>query len=75
MMAAIMNTTVAAIERGDSRAMPQMPWPDVQPLPSRVPKPTRRPATATVTMLPGICGIGTAWPTSAAKVAPRSGRR
>ena len=66
MIAATMNTTVAAIERGDSRAMPQMPWPEVQPLPSRVPKPTNRPATAMVTMLPGICGIGTAWPISAA---------
>ena len=60
MIAAAMNTTVATIERGDSRAMPQMPWPEVQPLPSRVPKPTNRPATAMVTMLPSICGIGTA---------------
>ncbi len=60
MMAAIMKIPVAAIERGDSREMPQMPWPEVQPLPSRVPKPTRRPATAIVMMLPGSCGIGTA---------------
>jgi hypothetical protein len=29
-----MNTNVAAIERGDSRAMPQTPCPLVQPLPS-----------------------------------------
>ena len=57
MIAATMNTTVATIERGDSRAMPQMPWPEVQPLPSRVPKPTSRPATAIVIMLPGIAGI------------------
>jgi len=27
--AVVMNIVVAAIERGDSRAMPQMPWPDV----------------------------------------------
>ena len=39
---------VAAIERGDRRAMPQMPCPEVQPLPSRVPKPTRRPPAMTV---------------------------
>ena len=64
MIAAPMNTAVAAIERGDSRAMPQMPWPEVQPLPSRVPKPTNRPATAIVIMLPGICGI--------ARLSPRS---
>ncbi len=43
-----MNTAVAVIERGERRAMPQTPWPDVQPPPRRVPKPTRSPA-ATVT--------------------------
>jgi hypothetical protein len=26
-----MKVSVAAIDRGDSRAMPQTPWPDVQP--------------------------------------------
>ena len=31
------------MERGESRAMPQMPCPLVQPLPMRVPKPTNRP--------------------------------
>ena len=31
-MAAAMKIKVATIERGDSRAMPQTPWPDVQPL-------------------------------------------
>ena len=46
-MAATMKTPVATIERGDSRAMPQMPCPEVQPLLSLVPKPTRTPATAT----------------------------
>ena len=28
-----MKTVVAAIERGESRAMPQTPWPLVQPEP------------------------------------------
>src|SRR3984893_16593011 len=32
------------MERGDKRAKPRMPWPDVQPEPSRVPNPTNRPA-------------------------------
>src|SRR3984893_9255220 len=32
------------MERGDKRAKPTMPWPDVQPEPSRVPNPTNRPA-------------------------------
>jgi hypothetical protein len=39
------NTDVATIERFERRAMPQMPWPLVQPEPRRVPKPTRSPAT------------------------------
>ena len=43
-IATAMNVTVAAIERGERRAIPQMPWPEVQPLPSRVPNPTSRPA-------------------------------
>jgi hypothetical protein len=28
-----LKVIVAAIERGDSRAMPQTPWPEVQPAP------------------------------------------
>lgn len=39
------KTAVATIERGDSRPTPQMPWPLVQPLPNRVPIPTRNPAS------------------------------
>ena len=39
------NTAVAAIDRGDSRAMPHMPWPLVQPAPIWVPTPTRNAAT------------------------------
>ena len=38
-----MNTAVAAIERGESRAMPQTPWPLVQPEPKVTPTPTIRP--------------------------------
>ena len=32
-IAVAMKVAVAAIERGDSRAMPQTPWPEVQPEP------------------------------------------
>lgn len=39
---------VATRERGESLEMPQTPCPLVQPFPSWVPKPTRRPAVATV---------------------------
>jgi hypothetical protein len=46
--AAVMRKTpVAASERGESLAIPQTPCPLVQPLPSRVPNPTRRPAAIT----------------------------
>ena len=41
-----MKARVAAMERRDSLAMPHMPWPLVQPLPSRVPNPTSNPAAA-----------------------------
>ena len=43
-MPTAMKTSVATIERGDRRLMPHRPWPLVQPLPRRVPKPTSRPA-------------------------------
>ena len=39
-----MNTMVATMERFESRAMPQRPWPLVHPLPRRVPNPTSTPA-------------------------------
>jgi len=55
-MAELMKTTVATIERVDSRAMPHTPCPEVQPLASRVPKPTRRAAAITMTQLAGIAG-------------------
>src|SRR5690606_9851596 len=39
------NVTTAAMERGENRARPTMPWPLVQPEPMRVPKPTSSPAS------------------------------
>ena len=47
-MPAAMKHTVAIMDRGDRREMPQMPWPLVQPDPYRVLIPTRNPAIATV---------------------------
>jgi hypothetical protein len=47
-----MKQSVATIERCDSRAMPQMPCPLVQPEPMREPKPTSRPASAMIQRLP-----------------------
>ena len=37
-----MKRNVAATERGERRAKPQTPWPEVQPLPIRLPKPTKQ---------------------------------
>ena len=51
--AAAMKVPVATIERGDSLASPQIPWPLVQPDPSVAPKPTSRPAAA-VAMTPSL---------------------
>ena len=59
-MAVSMKIAVAAIERADSRATPQMPWPEVQPPPSRAPKPTSRPAAMMTVQLAGNCGVGIA---------------
>jgi len=38
------NITVEIIDRFDNREIPQTPWPEVHPFPSKVPNPTRRPA-------------------------------
>ena len=38
------NSRVDTSPRGASRDRPQTPWPDVQPLASRVPMPTSSPA-------------------------------
>ena len=40
--------------------MPHTPCPEVQPPPSRAPKPTRKPAATITNQLAGICGTGTA---------------
>lgn len=45
---AAMKVRVATNDLGDIRLMPQTPCPLVQPLPSKVPNPTKRPATITV---------------------------
>ena len=42
----IIKTEVAKIERTDNLEIPHTPWPEVQPLPRRVPKPTKNPAKA-----------------------------
>src|SRR3990170_3112972 len=47
-MATAMKVQVAANERMENRDRPQMPWPLVQPEPSTVPMPTRRPAAIVV---------------------------
>ena len=59
--AAAMKVTVAAIERGDRRAMPQTPCPLVQPLPRRVPNPTSSPAAISsgTDEVTSICGSRT----------------
>ena len=51
-----MKIAVATIDRAESRATPHTPWPEVQPPPSRAPKPTRSPANAIITQLAGIRG-------------------
>lgn len=55
-----MKTRVATIDRFESRPMPQIPCPEVQPEPSCVPTPTRTPAVAglppLVPVLPDLVG-------------------
>lgn len=46
-----MKVTVAAKERGERRAKPHTPWPEVQPEPSLVPKPTSSPASSNPELL------------------------
>ena len=41
-----MKVTVAARDLAESRALPQMPWPEVQPLAAATPAPTRSPPAA-----------------------------
>jgi hypothetical protein len=56
-----MNTTVATIERGDNRAMPQTPFPDVQPRPNLTPTPTIKPPMIIAVLKTGT-STGTDWP-------------
>ena len=71
-----MKMAVATVERGESRTIPQTPWPEVQPPPSRAPKPTNNPAITTITQLSGIRGVGRAWPrnplANGARISPRT---
>ena len=55
-----MKVATAEIDRGDSRAMPQTPWPEVQPDPKVTPIPTMKPPTISMgvetgTSTAGIC--------------------
>ena len=45
---AAIKVAVATRERWERRLTPHTPWPLVQPLPSRVPKPTSNPATTSI---------------------------
>ena len=80
-----MKVHTATAERGERRASPQMPWPLVQPLPSRDPNPTRSPAamvTGTPAESPASNRLGksanparpaNASPTTKAACQPRGG--
>lgn len=52
MIAMPKKVTTAIIERTDRRATPHTPWPEVQPLPIFVPRPTSNPAIAIQSGLP-----------------------
>jgi len=58
---AAMNVPVYTILRGERRELPQIPWPDVQPLPMDEPTPTRRPA-AMARLTGKLSGRGTRAP-------------
>ncbi len=62
-----MKMIVAAIERTESRAKPQTPCPEVQPLPMRLPKPTSNPPIVTSARLDVIAGRGSGTPASVAR--------
>ncbi len=60
------------MERRESRPMPQMPWPLVQPLPRRVPMPTSSPASSTSGQPGRVVNVGMlAQPRLSASQAPR----
>lgn len=61
-----MKVRTALKERGESRANPQTPWPEVQPEPMVVPIPTSNPAIAMPMRLVGtVCSI---FPPDASKI-------
>src|SRR5262245_31230514 len=69
--ATAMKTHVATSDRGDRRAIPQMPWPLVQPPPTDVPAPTSRPAAAASRPVAGKRTVpGSNKPANAAMTAP-----
>src|SRR5574343_146335 len=78
-MPVAMKVSVAAIERGERRAMPQTPWPLVQPEPRRLPKPTIRPAstmrTGGVSMRAAGSGANSAHRVGAARMPSRKAKR
>ena len=53
-----MKVSVATMERGESRALPQTPCPEVQPPPSVTPTPTRRPPNASAAVGTGTSMTG-----------------
>jgi len=53
-----MNSATFTIDVRDSDAMPETPWPDVQPFPIRVPIPTRIPAEQPPPLHLGDEGVG-----------------
>jgi len=61
-MPAAMKIPVATSDLGEKRPSPHNPCPEVQPPPSRVPKPTSRPPAMTTAQLPGMSGSGAARP-------------
>ena len=73
-----MKVAVAASERGETRARPQTPCPLVQPLPSRVPKPTSSPpaiSVAALASIEGAAGANRKLATSGAAMRPASAGR
>ena len=75
----VMKVATATSERADIRDRPHTPWPLVQPLPSRVPYPTSRPATTRSgserTDGPTSAGCATTPTTPASARPPRNARR
>ncbi len=53
-----MNVSVAAMDRRESRANPQTPWPDVQPEAKVTPIPTMNPPTSSIGMDTGTWTSG-----------------